>query len=187
MINQKGQAFSVFELMIAGVVAFAILMVLMQVIGGVLTGTDVAALSAISAAVSSASPSGQANAGSFILEKGLAIGVEDLASETDLDRESFIFTLGEFGVVDGSTPDSSISIGSDPDVGTYLEYKGSQPKKKISAIVICKQTNEDLMDALGRIEAGGKQDVSNVTTSSTPGCPNDGVVCCVIIPTKSTK
>jgi hypothetical protein len=171
MINQKGQAFSVFELMIAGVVAFAILMVLMQVIGGVLTGTDVAALSAISAAVSSASPSGQASAGSFILEKQIEIGVEDLASETDLDRESFIFTMGEFTAAD--------SIDTD---GTYLKYSGSQPKKKISATIICKQTNADLEAALGRIDSS-KQDVSLASS----GCPNDGIVCCVIIPTKSTK
>ena len=171
MINQKGQAFSVFELMIAGVVAFAILMVLMQVIGGVLTGTDVAALSAISAAVSSASPSGQAAAGSFILEKGLDVAVEDLASETDLDKESFIFTAGEFDPnVDGVETD-----------GTYLRYSGSQPKKKIAATIICKQTNDDLITALSRVS--DKQDVSLAES----GCVNDGIVCCVIIPTKATK
>ena len=174
MINQKGQAFSVFELMIAGVVAFAILMVLMQVIGGVLTGTDVAALSALSAAVSSANPSGQANAGSFILEREVGIGVEDLASETDLDRDSFIFTMGEFTDVD------SIDVGTD---GTYLRYNGSQPKKKISAIVICKQTTEDISAALDRMDP--KYNVSSSSLGSR--CANNGIVCCVIIPTKATK
>jgi len=175
MINQKGQAFSVFELMIAGVVAFAILMVLMQVIGGILTGQDTDALSALSDAVKSASPSGQAYAGSFVLQKDLAVRVTNLASETDLDPSSFIFVSGEFA------SDATIEIA---DEGKGITYTGSSPKKKIAAMVICEQTSQDMSDALDALSNGTNGSKYDLTLN---GECVDGIVCCVIIPTKATK
>lgn len=175
MINQKGQAFSVFELMIAGVVAFAILMVLMQVIGGVLTGQDTDALTALSGAVDNASPSGQSYSGSFVLQKDLAVRATNLANETDLDKESFIFVPGEFA----SDPTINVENG---DHITYTSSTGALPTKKIAAIVICEQTNQDLADAISSMDSS-KYDFTNADA----GCANDGIVCCVIIPTRPTR
>jgi len=178
MINQKGQAFSVFELMIAGVVAFAILMVLLQVIGGITKGTDSDALTAISNAVSSASPSGQAFATPFILKKDVAVMVTNLASKTDLDKDSFIFTKGEF-----VSDTDEIEVAED---GTWMKYTGAKPQKKISAVVVCEQTNSDLSTALDMIEASTPtKDVA--IAKILPGCKNDGIVCCVIVPTKAAN
>ncbi len=174
MINQRGQAFSVFELMIAGVVAFAILMVLMQVIGGVLTGQDTDALSAISDAVKSANPSGEQPVSNFVLKKGVSVDQSDLALATDLDAESFIFELGAFG--------SSSEIETD---GTYIKYIGSQQKKKLAALVICKPTQEQVDAAVGRIQSGAS--TSDYELNNYSGkCP-EGLTCCVIIPTKPTS
>lgn len=188
MINQKGQAFSVFELMIAGVVAFAILMVLMQVIGGVLTGQDTDALSAISDAVKSANPSGEQPVANFVLKKGVSVDQSDLALATDLDADSFIFVLGAYGVDSGTN-----EIETD---GTYLKYIGSQQKKKLAAIVVCKPTAAQVGSAVGRITAATATSTYDFTTLSTEdGCVSDattkccpeGLVCCVIIPTKPTS
>ncbi len=167
MINQKGQAFSVFELMIAGVVAFAILMVLMQVIGGVLTGQDTDALSAISDAVKSANPSGEQPIGNFVLKKNTAIDQSDMALATDLDAESFIFVMGGLTATD-------IDVGD----GTYIKYVGTQQKQTFAGIVICKPTPDGMSKALERLAA--PLDGIDVTCS-------ENVVCCVVIPTKRTS
>ena len=172
LLNQRGQAFSVFELMIAGVVAFAILMVLMTVINSIVVGNDADALTEISTAVETASPSGEVTTKTFVLQKDIAIDSPDLALNTDLDKESFIFVMGQFEDTDG------IEVGE----GDFLKYSGTSPKKRLAAKVICKQTNEDLSNALSRLDSS-KYDLG----SSDSGCAEDGIVCCVIIPIKPTN
>jgi hypothetical protein len=173
MVNQKGQAFSVFELMIAGVVAFAILMVLMQVIGGVLTGQDTDALDALSDAVKSANPSGEQAVGNFVLKKGVSIDQSDLANATDLDLDSFIFEQGAFS-------DNEITVGD----GTYIRYIGSQQRLTLAATVICKPTPEQMEAAIDRLSDDSS--TSDFTLGNYSDCP-EGLVCCVIIPKKRTN
>lgn len=194
MVNQKGQAFSVFELMIAGVVAFAILMVLMQIIGGVLTGQDTDALDSISSKIKAVQPSGQDNTGNFVLKKGVTIDATDLASKTDLDEGSFVFLENEL------VPEVEVSFTGES-IGDYIKYTGSQQKHTLSAFVICKPTAQQLENTLARfgdddrdIELTGSfQSSSGVDSSSDSsllrgadddsGCIN-GLPCCAIIPMK---
>lgn len=171
MVNQKGQAFSVFELMIAGVVAFAILMVLMQVIGGVLTGQDTDALDALSDAVKSANPSGEQPVPNFVLKKGTAVDQSDLALATDLDASSFVFVASD------AFSAEEIQVGSE---GDYIKYVGSQQKKTIAALVICKPTQEQIDLALDRLSS------DSISLEGSPTCPT-GLVCCVIIPKKRVE
>jgi hypothetical protein len=174
MVNQKGQAFSVFELMIAGVVAFAILMVLMQVIGGILTDQDTNALDALSNSVKSANPSGEERVTNFVLRKGATIDNVDLAMSTDLDEASFVFY----------TNDDLPEVESDD--GTYIRYTGSQQKLILSAIIICKPTGTQLDTAIQRL-----QNEYSINTAFTPvgnsddsGLCEAGLVCCGIVPLK---
>ena len=127
---------------------------------------ETSALTVLSDAVNSASPSGQVNTGSFILEKGIAIGVEDLASETDLGEEAFIFTMGEFTLADGVQTD-----------GTYLSYDGSSSELMMNSLVICKPNNIELKEDLNGLDS--KYDVSLAYN----GCSLVGI-CCAIIPSK---
>jgi hypothetical protein len=166
MINQKGQAFSVFELMIAGVVAFAILMLLLQILPKDVTPNN-DPLTSISTAINSVQPSGEGKTSPFVLNTGTSIAVEDIASKTSMDKGSFIFTMGAFTSEDKIETD-----------GTYLRYVGAQKEKTIAAMIICKETNQSLLDSLSRLDS--KYD----TTSASEGCPEDGLVCCVIIPVK---
>jgi len=170
MINQKGQAFSVFELMIAGVVAFAILMVLLPIIANIWNGTGADPIPSISDSIKTVGTSGTLSTVPFVLKKDLSISSTNLASKTDLDKESFIFTMGEFTSEDKIETD-----------GTYLKYLGPNGEKTISAIVVCEQTNSDLATSLGRMEAS-KYDLSLASN----GCARDGLLCCVIIPTRSS-
>jgi len=157
--------------MIAGVVAFAILMVLMTVINSIVVGQDAEALTELATAVKNASPSGEETTKTFVLEKDTSIDWSDMANQTDLDKGSFIFTMGQLTDTDGIETD-----------GTYLRYSGTSPKKRLMAKVICKQTNEDLANALDRLDSS-KYDLGDAAS----GCEEDGIVCCVIIPMKPTK
>jgi hypothetical protein len=131
---------------------------------------NLSASTAISFAVKSANPSGEFNTGCFILIKDDSLEVKDLALETDLDKESFIFTMGEFTKADGIETD-----------GNYLKSVNSKNQTKISAIVVCKPTNANLVEYIS-------SRYSNYDTSlAENGCANDGIACCVIIPTKATS
>jgi hypothetical protein len=130
------------------------------------------AFSELSYAVQSVSPSGEITTKTFVLQKDIAIDSPDLALNTDLDKESLIFVMGQFEDTDG------IEVGE----GDFLKYSGTSPKKRLAAKVICKQTNEDLSNALSRLDSS-KYDLG----SSDSGCAEDGIVCCVIIPIKPTN
>ena len=174
MINQKGQAFSVFELMIAGVVAFAILMVLMQVIGGILTDQDTNALDALSNAVKSANPSGEERLPNFVLRKNASIDNSDLAMRTDLDEGSFIFFTND------DLPDVESSD------GTYFKYTGVQQKLTLSAVVICKPTGDQLSRAVSRWTDDNPIDTAfdGGDSDGDSSVCEKGLVCCAIIPLK---
>ena len=128
------------------------------------------AINAISDAVKSANPSGQVSAGPFVLPKSFEVSVVDLASKTDLDKESFVFTMGEFTDADKMETD-----------GTYLIYRGDSQVINMSAIVVCKQNKDDLLDALERLDS------SYDLSLAYDGCPNNEIGCCVIIPTKAVN
>lgn len=176
MVNQKGQAFSVFELMIAGVVAFAILMVLMQVIGGVGTGTAQDAETALSDAIDATSGYSQKVANNFVIEKGAPVSNVSLALSTDYDPEQILFM---------DTAIEGITVTGDGDTGETvfrsLAYTGVRNNITISALVICMTNQEYMEKALGELDG----DSLGVTLDSAiySSCPAN-MTCCVIIPKK---
>jgi len=143
-MNQRGQAFSVFELMIAGVVAFAILIILLMVIGNVGIGNYSDAKKVLGDAVKTAAPSGPATSQEFVIKKDEPITTSDLAVKTELDEKSMFFNYGQFD----ETRDS-MSIGAE---GDSLVYTGST-QKKLAAKVICAQTADDLVKKFALLEA----------------------------------
>jgi len=176
-MNQRGQAFSVFELMIAGVVAFAILIILLMVIGGVGTSAYSDAKTVMANALKTASPSGEATVQDFVLKKDESVDTSDLSTKTDLDEKSIYFTMGQFEDTDG------ISVSDGSSDGTSVHYTGLT-QKKMSAKVICKQTTIALDDALLRLNKGSTS--YNVGSDAESYC---GQVqpCCAIVLTRPLK
>ena len=170
MVNQKGQAFSVFELMIAGVVAFAILMVLMQVIGGVLTGQEVEASKALSDAIKATSGSNQKVVGNFVIKKDESVTNVALAALTDYDPEQIVFEQG-------NTSDTEIVVSND-DFTRSMKYVGSHNSGTFSAIVVCMPNMDYMADIMNDFEEDS-YDVGEYNDN----CP-EGMVCCAVIARK---
>ncbi len=164
MLDNKGQAFSVFELMIAGVVAFAILIILLIVIGGININPYSDPKTVISNAIKSADPSGESTTQEFFLSKDESIDTSDLASETDLDVGALFFVMGQFKDTD------PLEVG---DAGEYVKYTGAT-QRKMAAKVICKQTAEALSSSLERLG-------STYNFSEPPESCADSSTCCAIV------
>ncbi|MFA5126367.1 MAG: hypothetical protein WC462_05195 [archaeon] len=169
MLGKKGQASSVFELMIAGVVAFAILIILLTIVfkvdpdGGYSSARDV-----IGNSIKAASPSGQATIANFKLDKDGLIGVEDLAVKTSLDADSIFFLKGELG----SNP--AIEVSSSTPGKSYMKYSGTGIT--MSAMVLCKSTASALDESLPLL--GDKYDFTATTAMDYCG---DATPCCAVI------
>jgi hypothetical protein len=148
LMNNKGQAFSVFELMIAGVVAFAILIILLMVIGGVGIGNYSDAKKVLGDAVKTAAPSGPATSQNFALRKDEPITTSDLAVTTELDAKSMFFNYGQF-----DESKDSLAIGSD---GDSVVYTGAT-QKRLAAKILCAQTAEDLVKKFDLLSSSSAQ------------------------------
>jgi Na+-transporting methylmalonyl-CoA/oxaloacetate decarboxylase gamma subunit len=186
--EKRAQAFSVFELMIAGVVAFAILIILLMVVGGVGTTAYSDAKTVIANAVKTASPSGEATTQDFVLKKTEGVDVSDLAVKTDLDEKSMFFAYGIFGANDGLQigNDSADSADSLTIAGTYLKYTGAT-QKKLAAKVICKQTSASLSTALSRLNQGTETYNFPSASDTDNGLCEGAQPCCAIVLIRSSK
>jgi len=168
VLNQKGQAFSVFELMIAGVVAFAILIILLMVINNVNTGVTSNPKDAISTAVKTVGVSGQTTSNVFSFKNGAQVSSDDISSQTGLDVGSLFFMTGQFG------SDSTITVSSD---GKSVLYTGST-EKKVQAIVNCKQNEGALSNSISVLSQSSS--FSSYSFEPQAAC-GDVSPCCAII------
>ena len=89
-----------------------------------------------------------------------------------MSKDSFIFVQGSFAENEVGTGD-----------GTYLKYYGPLSELEMGAVVICKQSNDQLFDALERFSDSADTKDYDLSLAYN-GCPVDGIVCCVIIPLK---
>ena len=180
-MNNRGQAFSVFELMIAGVVAFAILIVLLMVIGGVNPfGTTQDAKTVIANGISGLSPSGDASTGIFEIKSRTGITNEDLTGKTGLDAKSILFATGQFGA--GSNPNTSVKpVG---EFGAGIQYTGSS-SLKAQARIICKSTGAKLVAYMDTLEG---MDKYLIDFPPTEQCGEEEFMpCCIVILERPSK
>lgn len=150
--------------MIAGVVAFAILIILLMIISGIITVTYSDPKTVISNAIKSANPSGESTTSEFVLKKDDSIDTSDLSAKTDIDASALFFVYGQFKNTD------PIEIGNE---GDYMKYTGAT-SRKMAARVICKQTTEALLNSLNRLG-------SAYTIQGPPESCEDSSTCCAII------
>lgn len=130
----------------------------------------VSALDALSDAVKSANPSGEQIVQNFVLNKGTMVNQSDLFLATDLDASSFIFEQGAFD-------ESEIQVGE----GNYINYVGIEKKLTLSALVICKPTQQQIKDT---IALNNSLFGTDFIFGNYINCPQD-LICCVIIPMKA--
>jgi len=182
MVNQRGQAFSVFELMIAGVVAFAILIVLLMVIGGVNPfGNTQDAKTVIANGIRSISPSGDTTTGVFEISRN-GITNDDLTDKTGLDAKSIVFDTGHFGA--GNSPNDSVIV---PSSGSGVQYNGSNTLRA-KARVICKQTGQKLADYLSEYVAPSGKYALETDPISDEACGTEEYQpCCIILLERPTR
>lgn len=181
MLNQKGQAFSVFELMIAAVVAFAILIVLFMVLNQIGTPTGQDAKNVVANAIKSISPSGDVSTTEFELggSGSNSVSSSDLTDKTGLDEKSMFFAIGQFG---GSSSAGAVSVASD---GSALLYNGTT-KIRVKARVVCKQTGTALDSYISSSGLQSKYP-SGFEKSGSDYCGEDNQPCCVVILIKPTR
>ncbi|NMA44838.1 MAG: hypothetical protein GX950_03455 [Candidatus Diapherotrites archaeon] len=119
MINSKGQAFSVFELLIAAIVAVTILFVLLPIIGGIIMPSG-KALDEISKTITSNS-NGLQTTQAFTFEPRETIRASMLASKGGIDECAIFFDTSKFeggsgnklvAQVNMDTPDGGMSCTS---------------------------------------------------------------------------
>ncbi|MFA5763594.1 MAG: hypothetical protein WC915_02175 [archaeon] len=175
MINQRGQAFSVFELMIAAIVAIAILFVLLPIVNNITTPTG-DAISTIGNTLSSNTYT-KKDTSAFTMDPGATIFSSAFSSK-GIDECSFYFDKGRLS-------EKQVGIEFDDDLEDGCDFAMTNLQSsvlKAKATVICATDSTDLEKA---IENAKLSDVISHTPSEVWGEGDDYVgfdkVCIVIL------
>ena len=172
-MDQRGQAFSVFELMIAAIVAVAILFVLLPIISGGFS-FNTTPKDAISNSLSAVKDGGQTTSQDFALEPNQTLKSSQF-TDNGFDAHSIVFAVSE-QLKDGG----KVKVEIDGDF-SYITYTGSTPQPA-KAIVICEQTGDSLDETIG-ISSDKIQDAIGASSVDvTKLCGEDEYQpCCVVI------
>ena len=171
MINQKGQAFSVFELMIAAIVAIAILFVLLPLVAPPDIGGN--------AKTEIASTLTNVETGAFARTQEFTLTQNEIVSSANFDEKGFdatqiVFYGGEF---EGVKVESGISTDN---TFSYIKSTSNTPTKS-RAMVYCSSTGAMLKSTLALV-------IEDETTAGaingnidTLCIANDSQPCCAVI------
>ena len=181
MFNQRGQAFSVFELMIAAIVAIAILFVLLPILSGIGGGGGVnAAKSAISNSLANVEQGGSITSQSFTLTNGLLITSKMFSG---YDQHSILFQVDpKLGLTNFDFGPKG-SGADDPAAYSTFYYKAATAITA-EAYVICETTGPSLESTL--TDSGLDSQLQNKPTELC-GTTGDFQPCCVVLIKRSTK
>jgi len=160
IMGSKGQAFSVFELMIAAIVAVAILFVLLPIISGGFS-FNTTPKDAISNALSSIETGGNAMTQEFTLDSGDILKSDQFAND-GFDAHSIVFAIAGDNKYPAGKGDAAIDDSED---FSYFKYTGNVPIAA-KAMVYCAQTGESLVGTLGLIDAAYSEAYNGVDIGS---------------------
>jgi len=175
-MNQKGQAFSVFELMIAAIVAVAILFVLLPIISGGFS-FNTTPKDAISNSLSAVKDGGQTTSQDFALEPNQTLKSSQFTDD-GFDSHSIIFAVEE-NLNKAGKITAENDGGYDDDGFSYLTYTGST-SQPVKAIVICEQTGLSLDETIG-ISTDKIQNAENADTAQDLCGEDEFQPCCLVI------
>ncbi|MFA5930773.1 MAG: hypothetical protein WC821_00510 [archaeon] len=167
-MNQKGQAFSVFELMIAGVVAFAILIVLLTVISGFGFNPQNNPKDAIIQGLKTAGISGSTTTQVFSMEPGQTLLATNFAAALGYDVESVYFCKSE-KVTNASLTVNEADVSGDAGTNISTVKWSGATKQKFLARVVC-ETTADLIDSAADAVSAGCEDIAGYCLESQPCC-----------------
>ncbi len=173
-LGNQGQAFSVFELMIAAIVAVAILFVLLPIISGGFS-FNTTPKDAISNSLSAVKEGGQTTSQDFTLEPSQTLKSSQFTDD-GFDAHSIVFAVEDklysanSGKFEVQNSDSDFS---------YITYSGSTPQPA-KAIVVCEQTGLSLEETIG-ISSSIIQDAENADNVTDLCQEEEYQPCCVVI------
>jgi len=180
MLNNRGQAFSVFELMIAAIVAVAILFVLLPILGGITTGGVGGPRDAIGNTLASVSSGGSFTSQEFTITKNTPITSSQFTKE-GFDSRSIIMAVDN--ELDAQTGLSSFVFSSavavnDPLSYTAVTYTGNQ-SISLKAKVICEATGNSADVTFDLISE--TINIGDVTNPSEHCGTTEFSPCCLVI------
>jgi hypothetical protein len=175
MVNQKGQAFSVFELMIAAIVAIAILFVLLPLVAPPEIGGN--ATTEIGTTLTDKEGGGFARTQEFTLTPNELISSSNF-DEQGFDATQIVFHGGEF-------EGGKVTSGLQGDIISYIQSDSKTPTKA-KAMVYCSATGASLLNEVGLIVEGDGDDISTalgkVKADITTLCVgNNAQPCCAVV------
>jgi len=178
MMNNRGQAFSVFQLLIAAIVAVAILGVLFGVMGGIDVGVSGNPKTEIGNALSAVKNGGQTQTQTFQMKKNDLITSQDF-EEKGFDTASVLFALEDFENDDEATGFSVGTEGDKEDGGfSFVRYMGNTPRN-VTASVLCQATGTRLGNTLA---VSGFENVDDGTFDDLCADGDDDIQpCCAVI------
>jgi hypothetical protein len=172
MFNQRGQAFSVFQLLIAAIVAVAILGVLFSVMGGINVGVTGDPKTAIGNALAGVKNGGQTMSQEFTLKNGDFITSNDF-EEKGFEASMIMFGLGTFDGTNGFEADVE---GDEIDGFSYIKYTGATPRT-VKTSVICQSTDTRLSGVITTMDLD-----SQISKGMCYGSGDDSIQpCCAVI------
>ncbi len=171
MLNNKGQAFSVFELMIAAIVAIAILFVLLPIVSNITTPTG-DAKSSIGNVISSLGVGGTQRTSTFQIG-ALETVRTSYFSDKGVDEDAVCFDLGKFY-------DAQLTLGDDgDDCRSFTNTTNRAINAK--ALIVCEYDADTLEGTLTSINV----DLTGESPTSIWGSEDDydgyNKVCFVIL------
>ncbi|MDD3159831.1 MAG: hypothetical protein PHQ98_02595 [Candidatus ainarchaeum sp.] len=175
-MNNRGQAFSVFELMIAAIVAVAIIGILFMVLGQVGTGGSKFAQDEIGSVLSQVNTPGVKSTNNFVIDKDNGINGLNLANKASKDSDSIILVVSSTQLASKITCTVEGTTGS-----SYMVCKSSSSSAiNASAQVMC-NTDLTALDADIKLTSYDSVEVTDTTYSDM--CI-DKECCAVIIKNK---
>ncbi len=164
--------------MISGVVAFAILIVLLIIIQGVILNPGGDLPSTVGNAISTAQPSQTTTTRVFEINPNEIYLVSAFRDRAGIDPDSMYFVRGEFGA---DNYEDLIIDKTDTSGYSYLTWKGTN-KLRAKALVVCQQTAPELDEALS-IVSGNNDNISDGISDPTDAQEYCGSArpCCAIV------
>lgn len=175
MLDKKGQAFSVFELMIAGVVAFAILIILLSVVSGVLFNPTNNPRDSISTALKTVGRSAQTVTDTFQIKPNTTIFATNFYDKTGLEATSVKFFAGQFGSNNMLKVDEELNMSDEARISS-VTWNGSQALNA-KALVLCEVTNEQAANSISKLDS----DKYEYNSDELAEYCDDAQPCCAVV------
>jgi hypothetical protein len=163
--------------MISGVVAFAILIVLLIIIQGVILNPGGDLPSTVGNAISTAQPSQTTTTRVFEIKPNEIYLVSAFRDRAGIDPDSMYFARGEFS--EDKYPDLVVDQTSESKY-SYIKWNGTN-NLRAKALVVCQQTAKELVEALDIVKGDNDNLIIDEPTDPETYCESARPCCAIIL------